>query len=193
MIVKLFDFDKGTLSEYVGSAIFQVANIMTAPNKSFTVYIQDGKKQGSVTIRASSINNTKDILICNMRGSKLSNKDGFFGKSDPFLVISRLREDKTWMPVFRNAPIMNNLSPTWPQFKVSIQELCNGDLRNPILIEIFDFDRSGKHGASAISMVPYHLLYCAYIVYQIFALSVPLCVANYVTRFRQVTIYICVI
>ena len=43
-----------------------------------------------LTIRGESVANTRDVFCCQFAGKKLKNTDGFFGKSDPFLIISRL-------------------------------------------------------------------------------------------------------
>jgi hypothetical protein len=145
IIVKVYDHDNGGLNEYIGSAVFLLGGVLASSGKSATMPIQDGMKIGSVTLKASPVNQTKDTLVCNFSGKKLVNKDGFFGKSDPFLVISRQRDDGTYMPVWKNAPIMNDLSPTWPISKIPLQALCNGDINKPIRIEIFDYDSNGKH------------------------------------------------
>jgi hypothetical protein len=44
---------------------------------------------GTLEVRAEAQTNTRDLLHVSFRGYKLANKDGFFGTSDPFLVISR--------------------------------------------------------------------------------------------------------
>ncbi len=45
--------------------------------------------RGSLAIRAEAQANTKELFCVTFKGTKLANKDGFFGASDPFLVISR--------------------------------------------------------------------------------------------------------
>jgi len=45
--------------------------------------------RGTLEIRAEAQTNTRDLFVATFRGYKLANKDGFFGTSDPFLVISR--------------------------------------------------------------------------------------------------------
>jgi hypothetical protein len=37
--------------------------------------------RGELTVRGEAVTNTRDILIFTLAGNKLSNKDGFFGKS----------------------------------------------------------------------------------------------------------------
>ncbi|ELK25335.1 Copine-4 [Myotis davidii] len=51
----------------------------------------------------------------------------FFSKSDPFLEIFRMNDDATQQLVHRTEVVMNNLSPAWKSFKVSVNSLCSGD------------------------------------------------------------------
>jgi hypothetical protein len=92
-----------------------------------------------------------DYLRFQLRGQRLANKDGIFGKSDPFYTLNKVREDGSRVKVFqsevREAPtherqvilktgfmtnlvlekvVMDNLSPTWRQTTVSVRSLCNG-------------------------------------------------------------------
>ena len=46
-------------------------------------------RRGSLKVSAEPVANTRDVFVANFSGHKLANKDGFFGRSDPFLVISR--------------------------------------------------------------------------------------------------------
>uniref|UniRef100_A0A8C8E3P9 Copine IVb n=1 Tax=Oryzias sinensis TaxID=183150 RepID=A0A8C8E3P9_9TELE len=50
-----------------------------------------------------------------------------FHKSDPFLEIFRVNDDGTESLVHRTETVMNNLSPVWKSFKVSLNTLCSGD------------------------------------------------------------------
>lgn len=76
---------------------------------------------------------------------RLSNKEGFFSKSDPFLIISRLHEGHSYRRVWQNYPIKNTLDPCWAETEISLSVLCNGDWQCPLKIEIYDFERSGRH------------------------------------------------
>lgn len=51
-------------------------------------------------IRAEEVASCADHCKLTIRGTKLKNKDGMFGKSDPFFTLSRLREDEKWQQVF---------------------------------------------------------------------------------------------
>lgn len=50
-------------------------------------------------IRAEEVASCADRCKLSLRGIKLKNKDGMFGKSDPFFTVSRLREDEKWQQV----------------------------------------------------------------------------------------------
>jgi copine 5/8/9 len=65
-------------------------------------------------------------------GRKLDKKD-LFGKSDPFLVISRSVEGDTFVPVYKTKEIKKTLNPNWPKFQIPVVQLCNGDDYRPLL------------------------------------------------------------
>jgi len=71
-----------------------------------------------------------------------------FGKSDPFLRVSRPHESAagtSWAPVLQSGVVMNNLNPVWPALKVALGRLCAGDLSAPLLWECVDWDSNGSH------------------------------------------------
>jgi len=76
-------------------------------------------------------------LHCN--GVKLSNKDGFFGKSDPFVVI----RNSKGIPVGFSEVIDNNLNPFWRPIELDV-DACGG-LQNDVRVEVVDFDDNGDH------------------------------------------------
>jgi copine 5/8/9 len=66
------------------------------------------------------------------RGEKLAKKD-LFGKSDPFLVISRSQESGGFVPIHKTEVVKKNLNPQWEKFGIPIVQLCNGDEYRPLL------------------------------------------------------------
>jgi hypothetical protein len=87
----------------------------------------------------------EDIFCVTFSACNLLNKEGFFSKSDPFLVISRMNEDGTYTQVWKNQKVDNNLNPAWAPARIPMTQLCNGDIERPLRIEIFDFEKSGHH------------------------------------------------
>lgn len=95
-------------------------------------------------VHAEEVEECHDYLAMQVKGTKLRNKAGMFGTSDPYFVISRVREDGAYTPVLRSPTIMNNLSPIWPLQHISAQQLCNGDMDRPLKIDIYDWINNGN-------------------------------------------------
>eukprot|EP00064_Thunnus_orientalis_P017300 superscaffoldBa00003638_g17381 len=87
---------------------------------------------------------TKALLKQGNTTGKSSITD-FFSKSDPFLEIFRINDDGTESLVHRTETVMNNLSPVWKSFKVSLNTLCSGDHERELKCTVWDWDSNGKH------------------------------------------------
>ena len=94
-----------------------------------------------------------------MRGENLDKKD-FFGKSDPFVVISRLREDDSWVRAAKTEHIKRTLNPSWEMLDVTAGKLCNGDLERPLLFQVFDWNMSGNDELIGECQVWHAILQC---------------------------------
>lgn len=62
------------------------------------------RNRGVLIIRGEEVASCADRCKLTIRGTKMKNKDGMFGKSDPFFTLSRLREDEEWQQVCRHDP-----------------------------------------------------------------------------------------
>ncbi|GAB9476148.1 Copine [Globisporangium polare] len=147
--VDIFDQDSSSkkLSEhdYIGGATFSLGQLMGAPGQSGSFLLTRGKHasthRGSLLVRAEEAKNSSEVARLRLSGSGLANMDGLFSKSDPYLTISRLREDNTtWTQVHKTEVIDNNLNPNWRAFELPMQQLCNGDHRRPLLLQVYDED-----------------------------------------------------
>ena len=69
---------------------------------------------------------TSDYLRLQLKGNKLANKDGLFGKSDPFFTFYRVRENGAFVKVYQSETIMDNLNPLWKRAEISVRQICNG-------------------------------------------------------------------
>ena len=58
--------------------------------------------------------------------TNLDKKD-FFGKSDPYMEISRSTESNQYVLVHRTEVVKNNLNPRWNSFTLPVGSLCGGD------------------------------------------------------------------
>ncbi|DBA04620.1 TPA: hypothetical protein N0F65_012203 [Lagenidium giganteum] len=149
--VEIYDEDEkgGKLSQQdvIGATEFTLGQIMGAPGQSASLLLTRGgksKHQGSLLVRAEEARESGEQVRFRFSASGLANMDGFFSKSDPFLVISRKRDDGSWVTVFKSETIDNNLNPQWKPFEIPVQKLCNGDHRRPLLLQVNDEDNGGK-------------------------------------------------
>ena len=109
--------------------------------------LRDVNKSGSkIYIFAEELKSSKEVVKMQLRAEKLDKKD-FFGKSDPYFVISKSAgsSGQKWSVVKRSEVIMKNLSPTWAPFEISAKLLCNGDHTRPLKFDVYDWDSDGSH------------------------------------------------
>jgi len=145
LTVVIYDEDqKGShdLSKHdkMGQIQLQLGNLMASSGQSKTLSFDNSQ----VKIHAEELASCTDFVTLGLAASKLLNKEGFFGKSDPFYTIKRLREGGEWMQVFQSGVITKNLNPRWLPYSVSVQSLCNGDYDARLKIEILDWKGPDK-------------------------------------------------
>ncbi|KUF97246.1 hypothetical protein AM588_10011329 [Phytophthora nicotianae] len=141
--------DKLKDQDFIGGAEFTLGQLMGAPGQSGSFLLTRGKStskhQGSLLVKAEEAKASSEAVRFRFSAASLANMDGMFSKSDPFLVLSRLREDgQSWTQVHRTETIDNNLNPNWRVFELPMQQLCNGDPKRPLSLQVFDEDRGGK-------------------------------------------------
>uniref|UniRef100_A0AAY4D368 Copine-4 n=1 Tax=Denticeps clupeoides TaxID=299321 RepID=A0AAY4D368_9TELE len=142
--VQRLRFELHDISSHNGlkDADFLGAMECTLGQVSFTQSTSDALLLLQVTAEELSGNN--DYVELAFSANKLDDKD-FFSKSDPFLEIFRVNDDGTGSLVHRTETIMNNLSPVWKSFKVSLNTLCSGDHQRELKCTVYDWDSNGKH------------------------------------------------
>lgn len=99
---------------------------------------------GTLHVRAHEVKDLKTTARLTLSGSRLDKKD-FFGKSDPYLVISRQNKDQSWTVVHRTEVIKKTLDPAWRPFETPLSRLNDGDVDRLILVQCYDWDKVGEH------------------------------------------------
>ena len=129
--------------DFLGYAESTFGEIVAAQSKGFNKNLLNGRN-GKIQVTAEELTSNKEVLFLKFGGVKLDKKD-FFGKSDPFIEITRVTENNTYILVHRSEVIKNTLNPTWAPFQVPIRTLSNGDDFRDLKFDIFDWNRSGSH------------------------------------------------
>ncbi|PSC75501.1 copine-3-like isoform X1 [Micractinium conductrix] len=134
--------------DFLAQGRFLLSDLLTAAGQTLTLSLTDGAGRVlpgcSAVLSAEELPNTNAVVEMTLSATKLDNKD-MFGKSDPFVRISKARETGAWVLVLKTEVINNNLNPTWRPFKASMAQLCNCDPQRPLLLEVFDHDDTGSH------------------------------------------------
>ncbi|XP_032557148.1 copine-7 isoform X1 [Chiroxiphia lanceolata] len=110
------------------------------------LFLKYGKFAGksTITIISEEISGNNGYVELAFRAKKLDDKD-LFSKSDPFLEIYRIDDDRSEQLVYRTEVVKNNLSPVWEPFKVSLNSLCSCEEKRKLRGVVWDYDSRGKH------------------------------------------------
>ncbi|GMI33481.1 hypothetical protein TrCOL_g11565 [Triparma columacea] len=151
LTIKVFDEDKkGSKNlndhDYAGMCTLSLGQLMGADANCVSRPIKGGpNSQGFCCVRAEEVTSCADQIMLQLGGKGLKNKDGWFGKSDPFVVASRMNEDGTWTVCWKSEVVMNDLSPIFKSAQIQVQKLCNGDYHRPLKFQFLDWDSDGSH------------------------------------------------
>jgi len=128
--------------DFLGRTETTLGSIVSS--SEYVAVLRDVNKSGSkIYVFAEELKTSKEVIRMQLRAEKLDKKD-FFGKSDPFFVLSKATGQK-FSVVKRSEVIMKNLSPTWAPFEISAKLLCNGDHTRPLKFDVYDWDSDGTH------------------------------------------------
>ncbi|XP_063215609.1 copine-8-like isoform X2 [Bacillus rossius redtenbacheri] len=100
--------------------------------------------KGELIVSVEELSACKDEVTLQFCGRGLDRMD-WFGRSDPFLELSKVSEDGDYRVVFRSEVIKWTLNPTWKPFVLPVRSLCGGDMERSIKVACFDWNRSGNH------------------------------------------------
>ena len=128
--------------DFLGSIEVTLADIVASQSRGFSRPLKG--KGGKIHILSEELSSNKEEVTFTFSAQNLDKKD-FFGKSDPYLEISRSTESGQYTVIHRTEVVRNNLNPQWNKFSLPVQTLCNGDYHRDLLFSVFDWDSDGSH------------------------------------------------
>ena len=88
-----------------GEAAFLLSDLLTASGQTLALPLKDAHGRPlpgcTAVLSAEELPNTNAVVTLALAAQRLENKDTF-GKSDPFLKISKARENGAWAPVVKS-------------------------------------------------------------------------------------------
>lgn len=133
--------------DIIGEARVTLAELVGAASGKWTKELHTSKSRasrGQLTVLSEEVGNTNASIFLTLAGSGLDKKD-FFGKSDPYVLISKAREDGTFVLVHKTEIVKNTLDPRFAEIKLSLATLCAGDMDRSVRFEVFDWDQNSDH------------------------------------------------
>lgn len=132
-----------TLAEIIGGRGSELAKVFTQPPAS-----RAKNKAGKLPVcivRADELPSSKDAKVTmQFYATKVDKKD-FMGKSDPLLEIHRQNTDGSLTLVHRTEYIKQTLDPMWQPFMVKRSVLCQQDEQRPLILRVWDWNKSGTY------------------------------------------------
>jgi hypothetical protein len=133
----------------------ELAKIFTQPQSSLR-HNKAGK--APVLIVKADERSGKDAdIVFSFYAAHVDKKD-FLGKSDPLLEVHRVNPDGQTTLVHRTEFVKQTLDPQWQPFTVRRSTLCKGDDQVPLILRVWDWNKSGKYDYIGESRVTLDIL-----------------------------------
>lgn len=102
-------------------------------------YHNPNLNRGTLILTAEELSSNKEEVEIQLVGRNLD-KMFFFGKADPFVIISKSTETGSFIPVHKTEVLRNTLKPVWKGFRIPIRTLNNGDYGRELKIECMSYN-----------------------------------------------------
>ena len=135
------DYDRVGKNDFIGECQVRLGELASSGEQMEFELKHEGKTRGKIKLCAEEISGLKSRIIFTIQCQKLDKMD-FFGKSDPFFEIRKIREDKHSVVVYKSEVIKNTLNPTFRTFEIGMFLLCSGDTNTPLKFDIFDWNQN---------------------------------------------------
>ncbi|ESW31948.1 hypothetical protein PHAVU_002G281400 [Phaseolus vulgaris] len=136
--------------EHLGEATCALSEIITKFDRSMALDLHaedfsrstQSRNCGKLLVHAEESVSSKTTVEMTLRSSDLEYRD-LFSRSDPFLLISKVVEGGSHIPICKTEVVKNDLNPIWKPVFMNIQQI--GSKENPLILECYNFNSNGKH------------------------------------------------
>ena len=126
---EIYDWDeesnKLSVHDFLGRCETTLGSIVSSQGQCFASVLKDlpaVNKASKVFVTAEELEINKELVSIQFAAKNLDKKD-FFGKSDPFFVISKgsISNPGKYVVVKKSETIMKTLNPTWAPFNITVR------------------------------------------------------------------------
>ena len=129
--------------DLIGKIETSMAALVSSKQFSAVLRTKSNKGGGKIFVVTEEQTSSKEVVKIHFAARDLDNKDTF-GKSDPFLIISKkspmMNGETTFTQVHQTNYVRNSLNPSWDTLEISMKTLCNGDYARELKFDVFDYD-----------------------------------------------------
>jgi hypothetical protein len=131
--------------DFLGRCETSLGKIVSAQGKCFTSSLSDTRgyhsESSTISITAEELEANKEVVTLQFQAENLDKKD-FFGKSDPYYILSKSAGNGHFTVVKKSNVIMNTLEPLWTMFNIPVRDLCNNNYDRTLKIDVYDWDEN---------------------------------------------------
>lgn len=145
LIIKVVDEVRKEDNIPMGTAIFEVGSILGRKGNAKAKKLKNG---GVVFAKLVDAEEYCGTFSFQLSGVDLTNTEGMFRKSDPFVQFKRREYGNSgseWNVVYKSSTVKDNLSPDWEADEVELSVLSPENLDEDIYLEVFDYESDGNH------------------------------------------------
>lgn len=147
LLVRVMDWDSdsGKKDDVLAEFTLEMSDLvkMGTGSKSLS-FGKDDRSTLKIFYEKGSSSN--DRIHMKVKCNGLENKDGMFGKSDPYLVVMRKigDTDDSWSVCYKTPVKKNNLNPVF-EIDTTMSEFCNNNMYATLRVVLFDDDDHGQN------------------------------------------------
>lgn len=144
---EVWDYDSPTKSDFIGECQTTIGVVAGSKNQTQIIELKDKSQKpgGKIILKLDKVNQCNDGLHLSMQIHNLVSQR-WFAKPKPFVRFVRVSSQNQFRIQAHETEIVKYTnSPIFKPFEVRIQKLCNGNLDQNIILELWDYHKNGKH------------------------------------------------
>jgi hypothetical protein len=131
----------------MGSTVFEIGEVFGSAGNIKAKKLKGG---GVLFCRVHKLKATyAGTFHFQLQGHNLKNVETMLGKTNPFFEVSKRTRagggGTTWQIAYRSEALKKEQNPKWKAVSIALNDICDGDQEQPVMITVKDWDKKGKH------------------------------------------------
>lgn len=150
---KIFDMNldrngREVQGEFLGQSEYSLSQIVGNKGHWLMKKLHDDQSKltnGHIFVRADEVNeNSNTLASIVFEGVNLNVRTGCFQSLRPMFILYRMMEADNHQKVY-TSEVSKGKNPKWKEVSKNVRELASGVLIKPLIFELIDYSRFGKH------------------------------------------------